>query len=346
MVDSLALLRAMDGISDSDIINTGKLYINASTTRRTNKKKLLSFALAAALILSLGTAAYAFTRRAAVHTEEIYFDGDKHPAIGFESLDEAPVSLGVWSLGELPEDFTLSKSYYRGNEARTDYQNPAGDIISLIYQKPGNSPESYFNAEILKREEVSVNGNSGVYYLTDNGWQYVFWTVEERGIGMRLSVKGDYNALALANAVYEADEHPPIDADTAAALTELGTWQIALPSGYSELVIYGVAGEYGYIYRVYTNSYNDEIVLNYERSATSLNGYVNYYRSAEARYGKIHFTELSINGYKCWLLENEDGTPFRLTWQNTDSTLTFTLTASKLTSEELINIAQCINNSN
>lgn len=344
MVDSYALLRAMDGISDSDIINTGKVYINASMVRRNNKKKLLSFALAAALILSLGTAAYAFTRRAAVRTEEIYFDGEKHPAVGFESLDKAPVSLGVWSLGELPEDFALSKSYYRGNEARTDYQNPAGDIISLIYQKPGNSPESYFNAEILKREEVSVNDNSGIYYLTDNGWQYVFWTVEERGIGMRLSVNGDYNAIALANAVHETDERPPIDEDTAAALTELGAWQISPPSGYSELVTYGVPGEYGYIYRVYTNSDNDGIVLNYERSVTSLDGYVDYYRSTEAGYGKIHFTELSINGYKCWLLENKDGTPFRLTWQNTDSNLSFTLTASKLTSKELINTAESIFN--
>lgn len=344
MVDSFALLRAMDGISDSDIINTGKVYINASTVRRNNKKKLLSFTLAAALILSLGSAAYAFTRRAAVHTEEIYFDGEKHPAVGFESLDKAPVSLGVWSLGELPEDFVLSKSYYRGNEARTDYQNPAGDIISLIYQKPGNSPESYFNAEILKHEEVSVNDNSGIYYLTDNGWQYVFWSVEERGIGMRLSVNGDYNAIALANAVHETGERPPIDEDTAAALTELCAWQISPPTGYSELVTYGVPGEYGYIYRVYTNSDNDEIVLNYERSVTSLDGYVDYYRSAEAGYGKIHFTELSINGYKCWLLENEDGTPFRLTWQNTDNNLSFTLTASKLTSKELINIAQSIFN--
>lgn len=159
---------------------------------------------------------------------------------------------------------------------------------------------------------------------------------------MRLSVKGDYNALAIANAVHETDEHPPIDADTAAALTELGTWQIAPPPGYSKLVTYGVPGEYGYIYRVYTNSDNDEIILNYEHTVTSLNGYVDYYRSAEAGYSKIHFTELSMNGYKCWLLEKEDGTPFRLTWQNTGSNLTFTLTASKLKSEELINLAHSI----
>lgn len=342
MIDSFAILQAMDGISDKDIISAGRGFWGLSAKRSTNKKRLLSFALAAAIILALGTVAYAITRRASVYNGTIKIDGEVRPAIGFESLDDAPVNLGVWALGDLPEDFTLSKSYYRGDEARVDYQNPAGDIISLIYQKPNNTLNSYFADTVLACEDVTINSNSGTYYHVDNGWQYVYWTVEERGIGIQLSVKGDYDALSLANGVHETDERPPMDDDTATALAELGDWQIALPDGYVELVTYGAAWKYGYIYRIYENPDGYEITLNYERSVTTLDGYVDYYRSPEAGYGEVRLAELSVDGYMAWLLENEDGTPLRLTWQDTDRGLTFTLTADNLTSRELTNTAQGI----
>lgn len=342
MLDSFALLRAIDGACDDEIMKAGAIYVSGAPKRRAFGKRLAALALAAALIMALGTAAYAALRRAAVADSTIGIDGEQLPAVGFESTDDEPISLGVWELGELPAGFTLTKSYYRGDEARADYQNIDGDIISLIYEKPRNYLDSYFSADILSKEAVTVNGYSGVYYVVDNGWKYVYWTIEERGVGMRLSVKGEYDALALASAVHETDNYPPMDAETARALAELGDWRIAAPQGYAELVTYGAAGEYGYISRVYADAGHNEIKLDYEKSFTDLAGYVDYYRSTDAGFGEISFTKLNIGGNAAWLLEKPDGTPFRLTWQDAEHALTFTLTANKLTSDELITAAQGI----
>lgn len=340
MLDSFALLRAIDGVCDDDIMNAGAEYSGIAPKRRVFGKRLATLALAAALIMALGTAAYAALRRAAVLDSTVGIDGKQLPAVGFESTDDELIFMGVWELGELPDGFELTKSYYRGDEARADYQNDDGDIISLIYEKPRNYLDSYFSAEIINKKEITVNGNSGVYYEVDNGWRYVYWTIEERGVGMRLSVKGGYDALGLAAAVHETDNYPPIDDETSRALAELGDRHIAAPRGYSELVTYGVAGEYGYVSRIYADSEHNEIKLDYEKSVTDLAGYVDHYRSPDAGYGELSFTELSIDGNVAWLLKKPDGTPFRLTWQDAEQGLTFTLTANKLTSDELIKAAQ------
>ena len=57
-MDELTLLRAMNGIHEEDVVMAGKLYFNESTTRKTTKR-LFTLALAAALLLALGAAAYA-----------------------------------------------------------------------------------------------------------------------------------------------------------------------------------------------------------------------------------------------------------------------------------------------
>lgn len=90
-----------------------------------------------------------------------------------------------------------------------------------------------------------------------------------------------------------------MDDDTATALATLGDWKFALPDRYVELVTYGAPGEYGYIYRIYENPDGFEIILIYERSVTTLDVYVDYYRSPEVEYGEVCFTELNVDGI--WL---------------------------------------------
>lgn len=58
MLDSLTLLRAMNGIHEEDVVMAGNLYFNENTARKT-AKRLLTLALAAALLLALGAAAWA-----------------------------------------------------------------------------------------------------------------------------------------------------------------------------------------------------------------------------------------------------------------------------------------------
>ena len=59
-MNSLTLLRAMNGIYEEDVIMAGKHYfINDKKTVPIRAKRLVAFAIAAVLMLSLGIAAYA-----------------------------------------------------------------------------------------------------------------------------------------------------------------------------------------------------------------------------------------------------------------------------------------------
>ena len=58
MLDSLTLLRAMNGIHEEDVVMAGKIYFNESTAHKTTKR-LITLALVAALLLALGVTAYA-----------------------------------------------------------------------------------------------------------------------------------------------------------------------------------------------------------------------------------------------------------------------------------------------
>ena len=59
MSDSLKLLRAMNGIHEEDVIMAGEIYFDKQKTRHIQMKRVVSFALAAALVLGLAAAAYA-----------------------------------------------------------------------------------------------------------------------------------------------------------------------------------------------------------------------------------------------------------------------------------------------
>ena len=59
MLNSLTLLRAMNGIYEEDVVMAGNSYFDEKQVKHLKTKRIISFALAAALILSLGIAAYA-----------------------------------------------------------------------------------------------------------------------------------------------------------------------------------------------------------------------------------------------------------------------------------------------
>ena len=59
----------------------------------------------------------------------------------------------------------------------------------------------------------------------------------------------------------------------------------ALPEGYTELMSNGVPGEYAYLWRISSNAEYYEVLLNYEKPMSDLEGYVSHYRSTDAGYG-------------------------------------------------------------
>ena len=62
MLDSLALLRAMNGIHEEDVIMAGNMIFHEQKAKHFKTNRILTLALAAALILALGATAYAIYR--------------------------------------------------------------------------------------------------------------------------------------------------------------------------------------------------------------------------------------------------------------------------------------------
>ena len=59
MLDSLRLLRAMNGIHEEDVLMAEKIYHDKQITKHVKARRIITFALAAALILAMGVGAYA-----------------------------------------------------------------------------------------------------------------------------------------------------------------------------------------------------------------------------------------------------------------------------------------------
>ncbi len=59
MLDSLRLLRAMNGIHEEDVLMAEKIYHDKQINKHIKVRRIITFALAAALILALGVGAYA-----------------------------------------------------------------------------------------------------------------------------------------------------------------------------------------------------------------------------------------------------------------------------------------------
>ena len=59
MLDTLTLLRAMNGIHEEDVVMAGTIYFSNKIMPHIKAKRLITFALAAALLLTLGITAYA-----------------------------------------------------------------------------------------------------------------------------------------------------------------------------------------------------------------------------------------------------------------------------------------------
>ena len=78
MLDSLTLLRAMNGIHEEDVVMAGNIYMNGKSTHRRGRR-LLTLALAAALVLALGVAAYSTVLGLGrQHGDSIRADGGRH----------------------------------------------------------------------------------------------------------------------------------------------------------------------------------------------------------------------------------------------------------------------------
>lgn len=96
MLSSLTLLRAMNGIHEEDVVMAGNSYFDEKQVKHLRAKRIISFALAAALILSLGIAAYAafssMTHRVPEKSETFRINWEENPS-GYIEWSDAKLAV-------------------------------------------------------------------------------------------------------------------------------------------------------------------------------------------------------------------------------------------------------------
>ena len=107
MLNSLTLLRAMNGIYEEDIVMAGNSYFDEKQVKHLKTKRIISFALAAALILSLGIAAYAafssMTHRVPKKNETFRINWEETPS-GYIEWSDAKLAVTFPEKAESKED--------------------------------------------------------------------------------------------------------------------------------------------------------------------------------------------------------------------------------------------------
>ena len=304
--------------------------------------------LAAILTALLSVTAYAVWQGRIAIREDRQADnyGSAVVEVGFEQTDEEPVHLGVWTLEAVPAGYEPKLSWYHSDDAYVKWFNAEGESFAFEYQKADRSDKLIAEEGLRERRDVSVGGEPGVLYLSavaDHAM--LVWVNSERGIGFTLIAPEDWDLIAMAESVRELEGKPPLSTVAQEAMADLGDWAPALPAGYEEWLTdgcpksWGGEGGYAYVYRTYTGAEGGEIHLDYEAAYGELEDYVSYYRDTEAGLGEITFTPLTVGGFDGWLMEYEDGSPFRITWMDTERMLIFHLYADSLSSEELTALA-------
>ena len=192
MLDELTLLRAMNGIHGEDVVMAGKIYFSEKTRHR-SRKRLLTLALAAALLLALGVAAYSTGRvfsgwggNMEIHSEQTEGGIENTVYVHTETMTQ-------------PVSFEDGRMIFVVNGERIDISERVSETVPFIYQytdeeagvihywiigKNGPELEHYGFAEYLQPTDGEWTG--GYVARTDNNeapWLYAAW--EELGFDFK-----------------------------------------------------------------------------------------------------------------------------------------------------------------
>ncbi len=192
MLDALTLLRAMNGIHGEDVVMAGKIYFSEKTRHR-SRKRLLTLALAAALLLALGVAAYStgltfsgWGGNMEIHTEQTEGGIENTVYVHTENMTQ-------------PVSFEDGRMIFAVNGEHIDITDQVSETVPFLYQytdeeagvihywiigKNGPEPEHYGFAEYLQPTDGEWTG--GYVARTDNNeapWLYAAW--EELGFDFK-----------------------------------------------------------------------------------------------------------------------------------------------------------------
>ena len=143
MLDSYTLLHDMNGIHEEDVIMAGKIYFSQKKSRHIGGKRIITFALAAALVLALGISAYA--------------SGWLSPIFSSAKLDTTRPEKGSVSpefaevMDEFYEELEEKNSVYEAAEEYMNSVQPKSDTMLLpdFHNSRLTLSERYYDGETL-----------------------------------------------------------------------------------------------------------------------------------------------------------------------------------------------------
>lgn len=243
------------------------------------------------------------------------------------------------------ETFVSDKAY---GEQSIRFENADGDLILYtFYFRMGQWGRAF--ESMAEPEQVDINGHIG--YKTVHS---VIWTDEERGFGFALEASPNVDILKMARSVATGPEPAATYADkTQVALKQLGDYQIrALPEGMFEDGLTGMplengSGWYAYVRRWYFSKESGaEIYFEYETYVTDDLGSPEEMCRMRLSGSEHTVTDVEICG--CVGGYQQDGDTAHVTWATGDGTkgTVFYMTSREFTAEELVKIAQSVEEMN
>lgn len=131
--------------------------------------------------------AFPSVRAEALNTVVGFFE--KYLSFNFSNDSVSPTQVGIYSLGYVPNGYTLTESFETDSISSYTFQNDSGNTFDFNYG-PSASYSPQFDTEKATSETISINGTE-VYLITNksDGMNAAIWSKDDEVF----IVKGDLN---------------------------------------------------------------------------------------------------------------------------------------------------------
>lgn len=177
MSDSLRLLRAMNGIHEEDVLMAETVYHDRQSTKQIKTRRIITFALAAALLLGLGAAAYAggwFDRKQVVVVDR--------PIMQAQSPEQEEIVITEEETAETPHVLTPTVPEEMRRVSVTQALAVPDGLDAETYARASNSVAAYneFRAWVIEQGPEPEEPTAILNKRAEQGWDAL--TDEEQQI--------------------------------------------------------------------------------------------------------------------------------------------------------------------
>ena len=164
MLNSLTLLRAMNGIHEEDVVMAEKYGSESRHIRHLATKRIITFALAAALLLALGISAYS--------AGQAIFGWGRNMEIRAEKTEggiETTVYVHTDDLTE-PVSFENGRMYFIVNDEHIDITDQVSETQPYIYQYTDEEGVLHYWIIGKNGPELGHYGYAEYLHPTESDW--------------------------------------------------------------------------------------------------------------------------------------------------------------------------------